>query len=334
LPVDGWPSEDAPGAPDERLLLIFTCCHPALAQSGQVALALHALCGLSTREIARAFVEPPATTAQKLVRAKAKIARAGIPFAVPAPVALAERLAPVLAVIYFVFNEGYAASAGDALSRADLCREAIRLGRLLCEMLPDQPEVRGLLALMLLHESRRDARVDARGRLVPLEEQDRSLWNGGLIAEASALLDGAIACRRPGPYQIQAAIAALHAKARDARATDWLQISALYGALLGWLPTPIVELNAAVASAFVCGAESGLRWIDRVAARADLDQYHLLHAARADLLRRAGRCREARRAYEKAIALATNRVERRYLEQRLTALGTGQAFNPGRVAPD
>jgi RNA polymerase sigma-70 factor, ECF subfamily len=301
---------------DDQLRLIFTCCHPALAQSAQAALALRTLCQLSTREIARAFVEPEATTAQKLVRAKRKIAQARIPFVVPDREALPERLAAVLAVIYLVFNEGYAATDHNSLTRPDLCAEAIRLGRLLAELLPHEPEVLGLLALMLLHEARSAARVDAGGMLIPLEEQNRSHWHRERIAEATAILDSALIARQPGPYQIQAAIGALHANAVDATSTDWGQISALYGALLRYLPTPVVELNAAVALAMATRIEAGLEWIDRITSDGSLSNYYLLPAARADLLRRAGRWKEAKAEYEAALALVQNHSEQRYLERR------------------
>jgi len=322
LVAPAWepPEEEAHCVADERLSLIFTCCHPALAQSAQVALALRTLCGLATQEIARAFVEPETTTAQKLVRAKRKIAQSGIPYEVPRENELMERLASVLAVIYFVFNEGYAASAGDELVRPDLCNEAVRLGWVLRELMPSQPEVAGLLALMLFLESRRDTRTNAGGLLVPLEEQHRADWNRALITEATTLLDGAMSQRRPGPYQIQAAIAALHANAVEARATDWTQISALYGALLRYLPTPVVELNAAIALAMAYSIEDGLVWIDRIEAGGAIDHYHLLHAAKADLLRRAGRFNEASASYARAIALATNKTERRYLRLRLASV--------------
>ncbi|MGA2778039.1 MAG: RNA polymerase sigma factor [Steroidobacteraceae bacterium] len=312
------PQDAAPGAgPDERLSLIFSCCHPALAQSAQVALALRTLCGLTTREIARAFVEPETATAQKLVRAKRKIARAGIPFEVPPAESLIQRLASVLAVIYFVFNEGYLASGGLELLRPDLCGEAIRLGRILSELMPDQPEAIGLLALMLFHESRRAARTDARGVLVTLEEQNRANWNPALIAEATLLLDRALLQKRPGPYQIQAAIAALHANASTAEQTDWTQIAALYAALLRHLPTPVVELNAAVALAMSSSIDDALAWIERIDAAGTLDHYHWLPAARADLLRRAGRLDAACVNYRKAIELTANPSERRYLQHRL-----------------
>jgi RNA polymerase sigma-70 factor, ECF subfamily len=305
------------GVVDDQLRLIFTCCHPALAPSAQAALALRTLCGLSTREIARAFVEPETTTAQKIVRAKRKIAGAKIPYEIPTADALPERLGVVLAVIYLVFNEGYSATADDALIRRELCREAIRLGDLVTALMPDQAEALGLLALMRLHDARRDARADAEGALIPLEEQDRSLWNRDAIDEATKLLDCALLLRQPGPYQIQAAIAALHANARVASETDWTQISFLYGALLRHTPTLVVELNAAVAVAMAANIPEGLNWIDRIAARGGLEDYHLLHAARADLLRRAHRFAESAGAYRKAIALVTNKAEAAYLERRL-----------------
>ena len=302
---------------DDRLRLIFTCCHPALAQSAQVALALRTLCRLETREIARAFVEPEATTAQKLVRAKRKIATAGIPYEVPSANELPERLATVLAVVYFVFNEGYAATDDANLLRPDLCIEAIRLGRLIADLLPEEPEALGLLALLLFHDSRHPARTDASGALVPLETQDRNAWNRAYIDEGLAVLDRAVAMRAAGPYQIQAAIAALHAKAATAEHTDWVQISALYGALLRHQPTPVVELNAAVAHAMAKSIPEGLEWIDRIAQRHVLDDYHLLHAARADLLRRCGNLEAAACAYRAAIGFVANPKERDYLARRL-----------------
>jgi RNA polymerase sigma-70 factor, ECF subfamily len=312
---------DTSGVEDDRLRLLFTCCHPALAQPAQVALALRTLCGLSTREIARAYVEPEATSAQRLVRAKRKIRDAGIPYEVPRPDFFPERLEAVEAVIYLVFNEGYSSTEQPGLVRADLCAEAIRLGRLLIELLPDELEARGLLALMLLHDARRAGRLSGEGALVPLAEQDRSLWDKAAIAEGTALLDAAVAGRRPGPYQVQAAIAALHAGAPRAEETDWRQISALYGALLRYLPTPVVELNAAVALAMAEGPEKGLLWMDRLATREELAGYHLLPAARADLLRRVGRLPEAAEAYALALSLVRNPAERLYLERRLAALG-------------
>jgi RNA polymerase sigma-70 factor (ECF subfamily) len=318
------------GIGDERLRLIFTCCHPALAPVAQVTLALRSLCGLSTREIARALLEPEATTAQRLVRAKAKIAAAAIPYQVPAADLLAERLAAVLAVIYCVFNEGYVASAGAQLLRPDLCAEALRLGCLLTALMPDEAEAQGLLALMLLHESRREARVDAEGQLVPLEEQVRARWNPELIAEGTGTLALALTRKSPGPYQIQAAIAALHAAAPCAEATDWLQIAALYGALLRHVPTPIVELNAAVALAMSGSIDAGLAWIARIEAGGTLDTYHLLHAARADLSRRAGQLGAARASYERALELADNAAERRYLQRRLEEVRTAGAARPAR----
>lgn len=305
---------------DDRLRLIFTCCHPALAPASSAALALRTLCGLTTKEIARAFVEPEATTAQKLVRAKKKIAEAHIPYTVPSQDDLPERLPAVLAVIYLVFNEGYAAAHSASLLRADLCAEAIRLARLLHSLLPDEPECAGLLALMLLHHSRRESRAGETGALISLEEQDRSRWKQAEIAEGTQLLDTALLARKPGPYQIQAAIAALHAQATAAAQTDWAQISALYGSLLRHMPTPVVELNAAVALAMATGLEQGLQWIEQISARGELDDYHLLHAAKADLLRRAGRKAEAAEAYKNALALVSNQAEREYLTKRLVAL--------------
>ena len=303
--------------PDERLRLLFTCCHPALAPPAQMALALRTLCGLTTLEIARAFLEPEATTAQRLVRAKNKISEARIPYEVPGAQALPGRLATVLATIYLVFNEGYSATDDAALVRIDLSSEAIHLARMLVQLMPEEAEPRGLLALMLLHDARRDGRLGTDGTLVPLEEQDRSRWDRSRIAEGLAMLDQAIALRRRGPYQLQAAIAALHAKAASAAQTDWPQIAALYGALHEMMPNDVVALNAAVAFAMVAGPEAGLAWIDRVEARGELAQYYLLPAARADLLRRAGRPAEALTHYERALALARNPAERRYLERRL-----------------
>jgi RNA polymerase sigma-70 factor (ECF subfamily) len=324
---------DAAAVPDDRLRLLFTCCHPALSPEAQVSLALRTLSGLATAEIARAFLEPEATTAQRIVRAKKKIREAGIPYQVPAPEDLPERLAGVLAVVYLVFNEGYVASAGDALVRGDLAEEAVRLGRLLVELMPDEPEALGLAALMLLHHARRDARTGPAGELITLEEQDRARWDRAAIAEGVALLDRAITIRRSaparsrvgpaGPYQLQAAIAALHAQAGSPAETDWRQIAALYGGLVRIARSPIVELNAAVAVAMADGVERGLAWIDRLALRPELATYHLVPAARADLLRRAGRAEEARAAYEAAIALAVNAQERAYLERRLLELDTG-----------
>jgi RNA polymerase sigma-70 factor (ECF subfamily) len=313
-------SAEALDLPDERLRLIFTCCHPAIAPASQVALALHTLCGLTTREIARAFVEPEATTAQKLVRAKRKIASAGIPYEVPSPDALPARLAAVLAVVYLLFNEGYTAAAGETLVRPDLCAEALRLARAVSELMPDRAEAHGLLALLLFHDARRAARLDATGALVPLEEQDRRLWSRPLIEEGAALLRSAIAQREPGPYQLQAAVAALHAEAASAADTDWVQISALYARLLRLQPSPIVELNAAVAYAMAFSLDEGLRWIETIEARGIIEEYHLLHAARADLLRRQGRREAARGCYLKAIERTANLAERRYLQGRIAAL--------------
>ena len=309
------------GVEDDRLRLLFTCCHPALAQPAQVGLALRTLCGLSTREIARAFVEAETAAGQRLVRAQRKIRDARIPYEVPRPDVFPERLEAVEAVVYLVFNEGYASTDQHGLMRPDLCAEAIRLGRLLVELLPGEPEARGLLALMLLHDARREGRLGVDGALVPLEEQDRARWDAAAIAEGSALLDEAVAQRRRGPYQIQAAIAALHARAARAEETDWPQIAGLYGALLQFVPTPVVELNAAVAVAMAEGPQRGLVWMDRLATHEELQGYHLLPAARADLLRRAGRLAESRAAYLAALALVRNPAERSYLERRLRELG-------------
>jgi RNA polymerase sigma-70 factor, ECF subfamily len=307
---------------DDQLRLIFTCCHPALAPAAQTALALKTICQLSVAEIARAYLESETAIAQRLVRAKRKIADAKIPYVVPAADELPARLDAVLQVIYLVFNEGYVASQATAntLIRADLCVEAIRLATLLNTLIPNQAEAMGLAALMRLIDARRDARADANGDLIPLDEQDRGAWHLDSIAEATKLLDSALLLRAPGAYQIEAAIAALHSNAATAAETDWAQISALYGALWRHRPTDIVALNAAVAHAMAFSIDEGLVRIDRIEARGELAQYHLLYAARADLLRRQGRMDKARAAYENAISHCHNPAEKRYLEKRLRAL--------------
>ena len=305
---------------DDRLRLIFTCCHPALAPAAQVALTLRLLGGLTTAEIAHAFLVSESTMAQRLVRAKGKIRDARIPYEVPTRSELAERTETVLSVLYLIFNEGYSASFGDAVTRADLCAEAIRLTRLLLELLPG-PEVEGLLALMLLHDARRAARMRPGGELVLLEEQDRSRWDHERIAEGVGRVAAALRAGRPGPYALQAAIAAVHAEAADASSTDWAQIVALYDILLQLQPTPVVELNRAVAVAMRDGPQVGLALLDAVLAGGTLADYHLAHAARADLLRRLGRGAEAVAAYRRAFELATQEPERRFLAARLAALG-------------
>ena len=301
---------------DDRLRLIFTCCHPAISHDAQVALTLREVCGLTTEEIARAFLTPAPTLAQRIVRAKSKIRDAHIPYEVPGPKELPERLDSVLRVIYLVFNEGYSPSSGAAVTRADLSAEAIRLARLLVELLPE-PEAIGILGLMLLQESRRLARSSPDGDLVTLEEQDRSRWNRSLITEGVALVERALASRRFGPYTLQAAIAAVHAEAPNGAATDWAQIVALYDVLLGMDASPVIELNRAVAVAMRDGPVAGLALIDRIR---DLGDYHLTHAARADLLRRLGRAEEAREAYERALKLVRLEPERRFLQRRLAEL--------------
>lgn len=315
--------EDPSEIDDDRLRLVFTCCHPALSPEARCGLALRTLGGLSTREIARAFVEPEATTAQRLVRAKKKIREARIPYEVPAREKLPERVDTVLSVLYLIFNEGYASTDAPSLLRPDLVAEAIRLARLTVELLPEQAEARGLLALMLLTDSRRAARLSAAGEFVPLEEQDHALWNRAQIEEGLRIIDDVLALRTPGPYQIQAAIAALHAQAVTPAETDWPQIAALYDRLLDWTPTPIVELNAAVAHGMATTPDHALRLIARIEETAALARYHLLPAAKADLLRRLGRKAEAAEAYRDALALVTNPAERRYLEGRLGECGGG-----------
>jgi len=304
---------------DDRLRLIFICCHPALTSDAQVALTLREVCDLTTEEIARAFLAAPSTIAQRIVRAKQKIREARIPYRVPTREELPERLDNVLRVIYLVFNEGYTASSGSELIRADLSAEAIRLGRLLLELLPD-PELMGLLALMLLHDSRRAARLDETGGLVRLDEQDRQLWDRTQIAEGVALVQKALASRRIGPYSLQAAIVAVHAEAPSAAETNWTEILGLYDVLLRISPSPVVELNRAVAVAMREGAQAGLRLIDDLLARGLLHDYHLLHAARADLCRRLGLLEQARDAYRRALRLAQLEPERRFLQQRLDEL--------------
>jgi RNA polymerase sigma-70 factor (ECF subfamily) len=304
---------------DDRLRLIFTCCHPALAAEAQVALTLREVCGLTTEAIAHAFLTPAPTLAQRIVRAKAKIRDARIPYKVPAREELAERLDAVLRVVYLVFNEGYSASSGEALTRHDLSAEAIRLGRLLADLLPE-PEAIGLLALMLLQESRRAARSAPNGDLILLADQDRSRWNRELIAEGCALVEHALASRRFGPYTLQAAIAAVHAEAPSAEATDWAQIVGLYDVLARAEPSPVVELNRAVAVAMRDGPAAGLALIDAILGRGELAEYHLAHSARAELCRRLGRTPDARAAYQRALALARQEPERRFLQRRLDAL--------------
>jgi RNA polymerase sigma-70 factor, ECF subfamily len=311
-------SEDDSGIEDDRLRLMFTCCHPALPVEAQVALTLRTLAGLTTPEIARAFLVSDETMAKRLTRAKRKIAEARIPYRVPAAHRLQERLRAVLAVIYALFNEGYGASAGDELIRKELCAEAIRLGRLLAELMPDEPETLGLLSLMLLQDSRRAARVDSTGELVTLEDQDRRLWDTAAIEEACKVLDNAVRLRRPGPYQLQAAIGACHAQAPTADETDWGGIAVLYGRLSELAPTPVVLLNRAVAVAMAEGPEAGLALVDELEHSKALSDYYLLPATRADLLRRLRRNAEAAAAYERALELAPTDAERRFLSRRLS----------------
>jgi RNA polymerase sigma-70 factor (ECF subfamily) len=316
---DSLDTQDEPemdeSIPDERLKLMFTCCHPSLALEAQVALTLHTLGGLSTQEVARAFLVSETTMAQRMARARSKIRNAGIPYRVPPADLLPERLDALLAVIYLIFNEGYVSTSGDAPIRHELCREAIRLGRLLAALMPQSAEVRGLLALMLLHDSRREARLDSAGEPVLLEDQDRSRWDRAKIREGVAILDEALVLSDPGPYQVQAAISALHAEAPTAEATDWPQIAALYGALARMTPSMVVEVNRAVAVAMAQGAPEGLELLERLADQAI--GFYPYHAACADLLRRTGQYAAAAEAYQRALALCGNRAERAYLQRRL-----------------
>jgi len=316
LEAADWSVEDVE---DDRLRLIFTCCHPALAADAQAALTLREICDLTTEEIARAFLATPATIAQRIVRAKGKIREANIPYQVPSLAELPERLDSVLRVIYLVFNEGYSASMGADLTREELTREAIRLGRLLLELLPE-PEVMGLLALMLLHESRRAARTSASGELVLLDEQDRSRWDASLMAEGCGLVEQALSRRGFGPYCLQAAIAAVHAEAPSAGETDWLQIIGLYDVLLSAAPSPVIELNRAVAVAMGEGPLAGLQLVEGILARGELLDYHLAHSARGEFCRQLGRVEEARTAYEKALSLTRQIPEKQFLEHRLAEL--------------
>ncbi|AYC43449.1 RNA polymerase sigma factor [Streptomyces griseorubiginosus] len=308
---------DDSGVQDDRLRLIFTCCHPALHIEARVALTLRTLAGLTTPEIARAFLVPEATMAQRLVRAKKKIRNAGIPYRVPPAHLLPERTTGVLGVIYLLFNEGYAATSGADLVRQNLCAEAIRLARVLARLMPDEPEALGLLALLLLHDARRDTRVDADGDLVTLEDQDRTAWDHAEAEEGAGLLETALRRGRPGPYQIQAAIAACHTTAPTAQDTDWADIADLYGELQRFVPSPVVRLNRAVAVGMAQGTDAGLELVAELEREGELSDYHLLPATRADLLRRSGRTREAARAYERALELVENDAERGFLERRL-----------------
>jgi RNA polymerase sigma-70 factor (ECF subfamily) len=323
-PEDGDPAtcdRDGEGVEDDRLRLIFTCCHPALSPEAQAALTLREVCGLSTEDVARAFLVPPATLAQRIVRAKAKIRDERIPYRVPSRAELPDRLDTVLRVVYLVFNEGYSAAAGGSLTRPDLSGEAIRLGRLLVALLPE-PEAMGLLALMLLHDSRRAARTSPEGDLIPLEDQDRSLWNRRQIAQGTSLVRRALSSSRFGPYTLQAAIAAVHAQAPSVAATDWQQIVGLYDLLLRVVPSPVIELNRAVAVAMRHGPEAGLVLVEGILDRGDLTGYHLAHAARADLCRRLGRAEEARASYKRALGLTQQESERRFLARRLAEFST------------
>ncbi len=317
--TDDTDDDNVDGIEDDRLRLIFTCCHPSLSTEARLALTLREVCGLTTEAIAAAFLVTPTTLAQRIVRAKAKIRDAHIPYEVPSQQTMPERLDSVLQVIYLVFNEGYSASSGESITNVDLSSEAIRLGRLLLSLLPEA-EVGGLLALMLLQDSRRATRMSAEGELVLLNDQDRSLWDRAAIEEGSQLVMNALASRRFGPYTLQAAIAAVHAEAPSAEATDWSEITGLYDVLLRVNPSPIIELNRAVAIAMRDGIEEGLRLIDELFARGELQQYHLAHAAQADLFRQLGKVQEAITAYEKAIALTQQEPERRFLQQRIEEL--------------